>query len=123
MKTTGLVMVLAGLLALLLAAVTSCTTEGKATAARLGNVALTAGVISGRITPEQAELVRKHGALLLAADSREAQVAAISAAALEAAVETGALTADEAERLKAAGKVPVPENPAAVPAGVMTSTK
>lgn len=121
MKTTGLVMVLAALLGLLLAGVTSCTTEGKAAAARLGNVALTAGVISGRITPAQAELVRKHGALLLAAETQEAQVAAISAAALEAAVETGALTAADAERLKAAGEVPVPD-PAALPAEVVNST-
>lgn len=117
MKIEAMMMVL---LALLLTAVTSCTTDGKAAVARLGNVALTAGVISGRITPAQAALVREHGALLLAADTREAQVAAISAAALAAAVETGALSSAEASQLKAAGEVPVVADPPV--AGVVEST-
>jgi hypothetical protein len=123
MKTTGLMMVLAALLGLLLAGVTSCTTQGKETVARLGNVALTAGVISGRITPAQAELVRKHGALLLAAETQEAQVAAISAAALAAAVETGALSSSEASQLKAAGEVPVPDDPPVAVVVESTATK
>lgn len=112
------------LLAILLVAVTSCSTpEQTATVKRLGNVALTAGVISGRITPAQADLIRQHGALLLDAPSDEARVAALSAAAVEAAVVTGALSPEEAALLKEAGKVPVTGEPAAVAVVEVTSAK
>lgn len=97
-------------------ALPSCSSspDGKAALTQAANIALTAGVVSGRITPAQAELVREYGALLLNAEDGPAKVAAISGAAVAVAEATGNLTPEQAEALRAAGTVPL-EPPAPIP--------
>lgn len=93
----------------------SCSSpDGTAALTQAANIALTAGVVSGRITPQQAELVREYGALLLNAEDGPAKVAAISGAAVAVAEATGNLTPEQAEALRAAGTVPL-EPPAPIP--------
>ncbi len=91
-------------------AVPSCSSspDGKAALTQAADIALTAGVVSGKITPQQAALVREYGALLFNAEDGPAKVAAISAAAVAAAEATGNLTPEQAAALRAAGAVPVP---------------
>lgn len=104
---------------------TSCVSSEspEVTLTRLANVGLTAGVLSGRITPAQADLVRKHGALILAASDGPAKVAAISNAALDAATQAGKLTPEQVEVLRAAGTVPLAPAAVDLPAIDVTSGK
>lgn len=83
---------------------------------RAANVALAAGEMSGKVSPAQAAMVRKHGTLILAAgDDREAVLAALGNAAVDVAVERGALSQAEADRLRAAGQVPLAPGPIGAP--------
>lgn len=89
---------------------------------RAANLALAVGEMSGKVSPGQAALVRKHGALILeAGDDREAALAALGNAAVDVAVERGAITDAEAEKLRAAGQVPLV--PDSIGAADMTLSK
>lgn len=132
MKNRFIALVLASALVLAVTlSLSSCASEGGQEAlTRAANVALAAGVISGRITPAQAAAVQKHGALILAAEDGPAKLAAIGLAALDVATETGKLTPEQAAALRAAGTVPLaPPVPdvaapaAALPVVDVTSSK
>ena len=92
-------------LALSLSLISCASQSTEETLMRAANVALTAGVISGRVTPAQAEAVQRHGALVLSAESGPARLAAIGNAALEAATTAGKLTPEQADALRSAGTV------------------
>lgn len=96
-------------------ALPSCSSpDGKAALTQAADIALTAGVVSGRITPAQADLVRTYGTLLLNAEDGPAKVAAISGAAVAAAEAAGNLTPEQAAALREAGTVPL-TSPAPIP--------
>lgn len=83
---------------------------------RAANVALAVGEMSGKVSPKQAALIRQHGALILeASDNREATLAALGNAAVDVAVVQGALTQAEADKLRAAGQVPLSADSIGVP--------
>lgn len=88
----------------------SCqSADSRAQLSRLADTVLAAGVLTGKINPQQAELIREGGKLVLdAIDGKEPQIAALSEVALKAAVESKAITPAEAELLTSAGTVPLP---------------
>lgn len=96
---------------------TSCTLPAgqRAALTQAADIALTAGVITGRITPAQAELVRTAGALILTEEAGPEKVVAISQAAVNAAEATGRLTPDQAAELREAGQVALPPEPVLLP--------
>jgi hypothetical protein len=114
---------LAFVLALSLSLVSCDSASTKETLTRAANVALTAGVISGHVTPAQASEVRRYGALILAADDGSAKLAAIGNAAVEAATVSGKITPEQAEALRAAGAVPLAPPPVALPVVEVTQSK
>lgn len=96
-------------------ALPSCKTpDGKAMLTQAANIALTAGVVTGYVTPAQANLVREYGTLILDAEAGPAKVAAISAAAVAAAEATGNLSPEQVAALREAGAVPL-QPPAPIP--------
>lgn len=97
----------------------SCTgtpEQRAASLSRLANLALNVAVVSGRITPTQAAIVKQAGALVFeAASNREVKVEEISTLIVATAVETGALTPTQAEQLAAAERVPLNPPASALP--------
>lgn len=110
LRTLLLLILAIGILPLL----PSCTNDGKAALIRTANVALTGATIAGYVTPAQAELARKHGALILNAEDGDAKIVAISEAIVEGGIISGKITPEQAADLRAAGTVPL-EPPAPIP--------
>lgn len=81
---------------------------------RIANLALNVAVVSGKVTPTQAAIVKQAGGLIFeASTNREIKVEEVSTLIVASAVEMGAITPTQAEALAAAERVPlVPPAPA-----------
>jgi hypothetical protein len=81
---------------------------------RIANLAFNVAVVSGKVTPTQAAIVKQAGRLIFeASTNREIKVEEVSTLIVASAVEAGAITPTQAEALAAAERVPlVPPTPA-----------
>lgn len=93
---------------LLIPSCASDPVERRTQITQAANLALTVGEFTGRVSPKQAALIRKHGVLILdAAEGKQPELIQVSNAAVDIAVETGAITQDQADQLHALGTVPL----------------
>lgn len=83
---------------------------------RIANTALNVAVISGKVTPTQAALVKQAGQLIFeSSTNREIKVEEVSALIVSSAVEVGAITPTQAEAMAAAQRVPLMPPVSALP--------
>lgn len=83
---------------------------------RIANLALNVAVVSGKVTPTQAAIVKQAGGLIFeASTNREIKVEEVSTLIVSSAVEVGAITPTQAEAMAAAQRVPLMPPVSALP--------